>query len=187
MSARALDRALRGGMAGLLLGLPLTTAMPARAAERASGAVPDSASMARIRAATGEHGMRVIGTFGQREVHHPMMDSTGVWSSEWAGARPAVFATSDAPHAGAQTPLPWSQIQEIKSDRQHKTHGALLGAGIGLVTGAVLLGIASGTTDDEQAGAGALMGGSVILGGVFGLFIGSLVGSKTIYRAQERP
>jgi len=155
------------------------------ASAAAAGTAPEAATLERLRL-DGARGVRVLGEFGVKVVHHPLLDSTGVRSADWAAAaaaRPALFATADAPHPAVPAPIPWSDIQEIKTNRQHKLRGAVIGGVVGLATALLVVGTDEG---DEGGAAGALIGAPIV-GALLGTFIGSLTGSKTIYRAQENP
>jgi len=152
----------------------------------AGAAVPDSATMAMLREAAGRAGaVRVIGRFGQRDIHHVVLDSTGVRSADWAEAakaRQAVFESADTPHPAAPAPIAWSEIEEMKTAKQHKLAGGVIGGVLGLAAAVAAIGSSDG---GEELGGYGVVVGSVTLGALIGTFIGSLAGSKTIYRAQE--
>jgi len=60
----------------------------ASAAVAAENAQPDSAERAELRERLGNAGMvRVLGTFGAREVPHPLLDSIGIMSADWLKVR----------------------------------------------------------------------------------------------------
>ena len=176
-------KASRALAAGLMV-VSLAASVPA-AADRGR-AVPDAAALAAMREAAGRGGgVRVIGSFGQREIRHPVLDSTGVRSADWeaaSAARPALFVTKDTPRPAAPAPIAWSEIEELKAGKQHTLRGAVVGATLGLAAALTAIGMSDG--GDELGGYGVFVT-SVAMGAVIGTFVGSLSGSKTIYRAQE--
>jgi len=173
--------AVRVVAAGLIAGLSLAAAPPARVAD--AGAIPDSVTMAAMRRAAGR-GLLVYTATGQQEIRYPMLDSTGVWSAKSEAAsrqRTALIETSDAPRPAVPAPISWSQIETVKTAGHHEWQAALVGAAVGLVVGAVTL---LGSSHDEGV-PGGLFAGSAAVGGLIGMLVGSVSGKQTLYRSQE--
>ena len=152
---------------------------------RAAAGIPDSVTMAEMRKAAGHgHGLRLIGPFGQREFRHLELDSTGVRALV-SNSRPALFVTADTPPPAPPPAIPWSRIAEVRTTHQHKFRGMLIGTGTGFALGAATVGLKSGSDTSENWLAGLIVLGSSACGALAGTFLGSLYGSKTLYRSQE--
>jgi len=171
------------------LGLP--TAIAARAEE--GGAIPDPARMAALRDAVRRAPVLLVrGDFGLRELRDARLDSSGVRSAQQESAkrpRPALLATADAPSTALSPIIPWSEISSLETQRPKKLQGAVAGFVVGLTVGTTLALEHEDTYSGEDYTGVALLAGSPVLGILLGTLVGSLSGTKVIYRApiQETP
>ena len=160
---------------------------PAYAGPDPVPAVPDSATMAGLREAVARAPILVVTSHrGVHDLRRARMDSTGVWSASWedaADARPALITTTDAARPAVK-PIAWGEIERLQTQHPHKLRGAVAGAVLGLAVSVLVLGSSGGMTTDAEAGAAVVLG-PMVLGALVGTFVGSAVGTKTIYRAQE--
>ena len=171
-----------------LLALPFAVA--ARADEPTS--IPDPGQLGMMRDAVRRAPVLIArGDFGLREFHHPWLDSSGVRSTREEsprGPRPALFATADAPPPAPAAAIPWSQITSLETQRPRKLQGAVAGFVIGLAVGGTLASTYEAKNSEDWTGVGLLLG-TPMLGVISGTLLGSLSGTKVIYRAptQENP
>lgn len=184
---RPVVRSILAILAGLLAAPVLARPLPVLASAQGTAAVPDSAGMAALReAATRAPVLLVRGEFGLREYHRPRVDSAGIGprrpESPWR-PRPALFGTADARPASPTTP--WSEISSLETQRPRKLQGAVAGFVLGLALGGLLASNYHTTNSDDYTPVGLWIG-TPVTGVLFGTIIGSLAGTKTIYRAQPQ-
>ncbi|HTM57543.1 MAG TPA: hypothetical protein VL123_03935 [Candidatus Udaeobacter sp.] len=162
-------------------------------AASAEVAAPDSAERAELRERLSGAGMvRVLGTFGAREVPHPLLDSIGIISADWLKVqhqRPALMTANATPPAMPPA-IAWSDVNEIQAGHSMAVQGLTIGLLSGLVIDMGEIVIASNIHDETALG----FVGAVILTPILTSFIGASVGASrgrwhTVYRAhaQEKP
>ncbi|MGH7729989.1 MAG: hypothetical protein ACRENJ_01925 [Candidatus Eiseniibacteriota bacterium] len=187
MTAAMIDRCHRVPAVVAALALALSIPTAARAEER--GAIPDQAQLAAMRDAVARAPVLLVrGDFGLRELHHAWLDSTGVRPAREEsarGPRPALFATADAPRAAAPPTIAWSQISSLATQRPRKLRGAVAGFGIGLVVGVTLASLREDSYTGDLTNLGLVVG-TPAGGLVIGTILGSLSGTKVIYRAPTQ-
>ena len=148
--------------------------------------VPDAAQLAELRTQLSPPRMaKLIGAFGTLEIKHPLVDSTGVSSADWARpeGRPALILAAGTPPANVRPPIPWSEISEIQSGRSRVTRGALIGLAAGLLIGSSVVLDSFGTDDGKTALQAIATGIGVAVAAPFvGAAIFSGHGWRTIYR-----
>jgi hypothetical protein len=159
----------------------------------ATGRIPDAAGLASLQERLGSRGsVRLVGTFGSREVSRPVCDPSGVRSAAWEEsrrARPAMIVLGEAPARPVPAPIPWSEISEIQTGSVGPLKGAVIGTLTGIVVGGTL---AARSTPGGYVGEGeafraiAIFGGSIFAGALVGSVVGSLTGWRTVYRAAPR-
>jgi len=156
-----------------------------------AGSTPDPRQLVAMRDAVARAPVLLVrGDFGLRELRHAWLDSTGVSARRdpaWR-PRPALIASAVAPRPEAPPTIPWSEITSLETQRPKKLQGAVAGFVIGLAAGASLAGLHEETYTGDYTRV-ALILGTPAAGVVAGTLIGSLSGTKVIYRAptQENP
>ena len=165
----------------LMAALALALVAPIAARSDGGGAIPDSARMAALRGAIARAPVLLVrGDFGLREFWHPVLDSAGVRPGRKAPPRPALFTAADAPRPAVAPPIPWREISTMQTQRPKKLQGAIVGGVLGLAVGFLIL---EGSQGDDDLRALGLIIGAPTTGVLLGTFLGSLSGTRTIYRA----
>src|SRR3989442_1268657 len=93
----------------------------ASAAAAAEVAPPDSAERTVLRERLGNAGMvRVLGSFGAREVPHPLLDSMGILSADWLKIphqRPALITGVGVRQQPTPATIAWRDVAEVQLGR----------------------------------------------------------------------
>lgn len=173
-------------LAGTLLVAALALAAPIAASSEPAGAIPDAASMMALRQAVARSPVLLVrGDFGLREFHGAWIDSGGIQRASQGRTRPALFVSRDAPPPPAAMVIPWSQISTLETQRPRKLQGAIGGLVVGLAIGLTLSMNYESKYTEDWTGVGLLLGPPFV-GLVGGTILGSLSGTKVIYRAPTR-
>ena len=186
MRSRAGTFADRG--AGVVLVLAtLALLAPNAACAESTGVVPDAARMTALREEVARAPVLIVrGDFGLREFHRAWLDSSGVRSpSHERRPRPALFVSSDAPAPAAPAAIPWSQISTMQTQRPKKLQGAIAGLLVGIAVGVTLSMNYESKYTEDWTGVGLLLGPPFV-GLAGGTILGSLSGTKVIYRAPTQ-
>jgi hypothetical protein len=157
-------------------------------AAAADGASPSPLALAALRERlASERQVRLLGTFGSREIARPVLDSAGIASADWlsrSAGRPRRRTTRSAPPIAVPQRIAWSEISEVQVGHTMTGGGALLGALGG--AGFAAIGAAVYSSNDVPEGALAFMIGLpalIVAGTVTGALIGRSHGRwRTVYR-----
>lgn len=155
----------------------------------AAGAIPDADGMAELREAVARSPVLLVrGDFGLREFHGAWLDSSGIQRAARVRARPALFVSADAPPPPVAKVIPWSEITTMETQRPKKLQGAVGGFVVGLAVGVTLAMNHEAKNSDDFTGVALLLAPPMV-GLLGGTILGSLSGTKVIYRAptQENP
>ena len=171
----------------LLVALVLAGPTAVRAGD--AGVIPDSTQMKALREAVRRAPVVLVrGDFGLREFYHARLDSTGIRSAREESAwrpRPALIATADAPRPPVPPTIAWSEISTMETQRPKKLQGAIGGLVVGLAIGLTLALNYEARYSEDFTGLGLLLGPPFV-GLIGGTILGSLSGTKVIYRAPTR-
>jgi hypothetical protein len=153
-----------------------------------AGSTPDPPQLVAMRDAVARAPVLLVrGDFGFREVRRAWLDSAGVSGRQdpaWR-PRPALIASADAPRPEAPPTIPWSEITSLEIQRQKKLQGAIGGFVVGLAIGGTLALTYEAKDSNDMTGFGPLLG-PPSSGLILGTIIGSLSGTKVIYRAPTQ-
>lgn len=154
-----------------------------------AGSTPDPRQLVAMRAAVARAPVLLVrGDFGVREVLHAWLDSTGVRPSPPESARrprPALIASADAPRPEPPPTIAWSEIESLETQKSKKLQGAMGGFVVGLTAGFTVALTYEPKNSEDMTPAGLLVG-LPMLGLISGTILGSLSGSKVIYRAPTQ-
>jgi len=176
----------RHHVAAVATALALASVVPESAT---AGSTPDPRQLVAMRDAVARAPVLLVrGDFGVREVRHAWLDSTGVGPSRPESARrprPALFATADAPRPEPPPTIAWSEIESLETQKSKKLQGAMGGFVVGLTAGFTVALTYEPKNSEDMTPAGLLVG-LPMLGLISGTILGSLSGSKVIYRAPTQ-
>ena len=154
------------------------------AAHAAEGVDPDSEDLIRLNEQCGAKTVRLIGTFGTREISRPRFDASGVRSESAAERHRPALIVGDVATPPIPPPIPWSQISEVQTGSRRLLKGFAMGTMIGLAVGGIVAATVSngGTTEGEAYASLGAFTGLVLLGMVVGTAVGSSPKWRTVYR-----
>jgi len=151
----------------------------------AGDAIPDSGEMATLRKqASAPRQVRLVGSFGTKELSRALLDSVGISSAEWAERahrRPALLLTPNASRPAIPAPIPWSEISELQTGRSRPGVGALVGFATGAVAAVGIFHIEALNEGEAWRNLGIGMA-TLTTSTILGALIGSTHGWRTVYR-----